>query len=148
MSDVTVGMRTPWHLWVVGIVSLIWNAFGAFDYLMTRTGAEWYVANLSPEQIAHIEAFPLWVDIAWPLGVWAAVLGSIGLLLRKGGWAVWMFALSLLGLALATIYNFVLTDGMAVMGGTPIVIMNIAIWAVAILLLVYAVTMRNRGVLS
>mgnify|MGYP001366416146 FL=1 len=147
MSDVTLGMRTPWHLWVVGIVSLLWNAFGAFDYLMTRTGAEWYVANLTPEQVAHLNAYPLWVDIAWPLGVWGALLGSIGLLLRKG-WAVWMFGISLIGLLFSTIYNFVLTDGAAAMGGTPIVIMNIVIWAIAILLLVYANAMRNRGVLS
>ena len=147
MSDVTLGMRTPWHLWVVGIVSLLWNAFGAFDYLMTRTGAEWYVANLTPEQVAHLNAYPLWVDIAWPLGVWGALLGSIGLLLRKG-WAVWMFGISLIGLLFSTIYNFVLTDGAAAMGGTLIVIMNIVIWAIAILLLVYANAMRNRGVLS
>lgn len=147
MSDAAAAMRTPWHLWVVGVISLIWNAFGAFDYLMTRSGVDWYVANFTPEQAAFMDAYPLWVDIAWPLGVWGALLGSIGLLMPKG-WAVWMFALSLFGLLLATIYNFVLTDGIAVMGGTPVVIFNIAIWAIAILLLVYAVAMRSRGVLG
>lgn len=147
MSKLTAGMRAPTHLWVVGAVSLLWNAFGAFDYLMTRMRVEWYVANLAPEQLAHMAAFPLWVDIAWPLGVWGALLGSVGLLMRKA-WAVWAFAVSLLGLVLATVYNFVLTDGMSVMGGTPVLVMNVLIWAVAILLLVYAVAMKRRGVLA
>jgi hypothetical protein len=147
MSVVTAETRTPWHLWVVGVLSLIWNAGGAFDYLMTRTGAEWYVANLAPEQVAHMNAFPLWMDIAWPIGVWGAVIGSIGLLLCKA-WAVWAFGLSLIGLLFATIYNFVLTDGMAIMGGTAVVLFNIALWAVAILLLLYAMAMKTRGVLA
>jgi hypothetical protein len=28
--------KTPWHLWVVGILSLLWNAFGGYDYTMTQ----------------------------------------------------------------------------------------------------------------
>jgi hypothetical protein len=31
-----VSMRTPVHLWIVGILSLLWNAMGCFDYVMTR----------------------------------------------------------------------------------------------------------------
>ena len=26
--------RTPWHLWVVGVLSLLWNCYGGYDYLM------------------------------------------------------------------------------------------------------------------
>ena len=26
--------RTPWHVWVVGIVALLWSSVGAMDYLM------------------------------------------------------------------------------------------------------------------
>jgi len=26
--------RTPWHVWLVGIVALLWSSFGAMDYLM------------------------------------------------------------------------------------------------------------------
>ena len=147
MSVMTAEARAPWHLWVVGVVSLIWNAGGAFDYTMTKSDAAWYVANLTPEQVAHMNAFPLWMDIAWPVGVWGAVIGSIGLLMRKA-WAVWAFGLSLLGLIASTVYNFMLTDGMAIMGGAGVAIFNIALWAVAILLLLYAMAMKNRGMLA
>jgi len=32
--------NTPKHLWVVGVVSLLWNAVGAFDYFMSKTRNE------------------------------------------------------------------------------------------------------------
>ena len=32
MTDSTsITTRTPWHLWVVGVVALFWNAFGCVD---------------------------------------------------------------------------------------------------------------------
>ena len=37
------GPSAPWHLWVVGIVSLLWNAFGAYDFIMTNTQGEAYM---------------------------------------------------------------------------------------------------------
>ena len=32
------GPKTPWHLWVVGVLTLLWNAVGATSYTMTRLG--------------------------------------------------------------------------------------------------------------
>ena len=29
---------TPKHLWVVGILSLLWNGYGAYDYTMSHNG--------------------------------------------------------------------------------------------------------------
>jgi hypothetical protein len=30
-------VTTPWHLWIVGVFSLLWNGMGAFDYGMTES---------------------------------------------------------------------------------------------------------------
>jgi hypothetical protein len=35
MTDMTV--KTPWHLWAVGAVSLLWNGLGGYDYTMSMT---------------------------------------------------------------------------------------------------------------
>src|SRR5512134_2876734 len=107
--------QTPVHLWIVGILALLWNAIGCFDYFATQTKAEWYMSHFTPQQLEYFYAFPAWVDAAWAVGVWGSLLGAIGLLLRKA-WSVWLFGLSILGLAGTAVYNFVLTDGMAVMG--------------------------------
>ena len=33
-------MKTPVHLWIVGIVTLLWNALGAANYLMTQRAGD------------------------------------------------------------------------------------------------------------
>jgi hypothetical protein len=35
MDDVQAA-KAPVHLWIVGFLSLLWNGFGCYDYLMTR----------------------------------------------------------------------------------------------------------------
>ncbi|WP_292093733.1 hypothetical protein [Brevundimonas sp.] len=32
-------MKTPWHLWLVGVLSLLWSSYGAFDFIQTTTRA-------------------------------------------------------------------------------------------------------------
>ncbi len=90
-------MRTPWHLWVVGLLSLVWNAGGAFDYLMTQLDVPSYMSLLTAEQQAYLDGRPMWFDAVWAIGVWFAVLGSI-LLLARVAWASLAFGISILGL--------------------------------------------------
>jgi hypothetical protein len=137
--------RRPAHLWVVGILSLLWNAFGAFDYLATQLRLDAYLSQFTPEQLAYFTGFPSWMVAMWALGVWGAFAGSIGLLLARG-WAVWMFAISIAGLAVSTLYNFGMSEGAEIMG-TAGLAMTAVIWAVALALLAYAVRQRRRGVL-
>ena len=137
--------RRPAHLWVVGILSLLWNSFGAFDYLATQMQLDFYVGQFTEQQRAYFEGFPPWFVAAWAFGVWGAFAGSIGLLLARR-WAVWAFAVSLAGLAVNTLYSFVLSDGAEVMG-TAGVGMTALIWVVAIALLAYSVRQKSRGVL-
>jgi len=143
---VNANAKTPAHLWIVGILSLLWNAVGAYDYSATRLRVESYLANFSPEQVDYFTNIPTWMGVAWALGVWGAFFGSLALLLRKQ-WAVWLFALSILGLAGSTIYNFVLTDGLAIMGSTG-AIFTAVIWVIALFLFFYARAMAKRGVLT
>jgi hypothetical protein len=42
---------TPRHLWVVGVLSLLWNLFGAMDYVMTQTQNEAYMGQFTPKQL-------------------------------------------------------------------------------------------------
>ena len=137
--------RRPAHLWVVGILSLLWNSFGAFDYLATQMQLDFYVGQFTEQQRAYFEGFPPWFVAAWAFGVWGAFAGSIGLLLARR-WAVWAFAVSLAGLAVNTLYSFVLSDGAEVMG-TAGVGMTALIWVVAIALLAYSVRQKSRRVL-
>lgn len=143
---------TPTHLWVVGGLALIWNAFGGYDYLMTRMRDTDYLAGMMPGVPAQtildwIDSFPLWAQVGWGLGVWMGVLGSV-LLMMKSRHAVLAFLLSLVGMALSFGYQFMgppppagLNEG--AMGMVPLLII-----AVGIALFLYARSMRAKGVLA
>jgi hypothetical protein len=137
--------HTPIHLWVVGVVSLLWNAVGCFDYLATKLPIEWYMDQFTEAQLAYFYGVPAWFTVFWALGVWGALAGSVGLLLRRR-WAVAAFAVSLLGLIVTTVYTVFLSDGLEIMGGEGAAF-SAVIFVIAVLLLVYARRMAAVGVL-
>ncbi|MBD3731765.1 MAG: hypothetical protein IE934_03450 [Sphingopyxis sp.] len=139
--------KTPVHLWIVGVVSLLWNAVGAFDYTMTKMQNPEYLAAFTPEQQAWFATFPLWANIGWALGVWGSVLGSL-LLLARSRHAVSAFAVSLVGLAISCIYQFGVHYGdlMRLFGTFPMIFTAI-IWVILIALYLYARKQAAAGVL-
>lgn len=142
--------RTPWHLWVVGVISLLWNLVGATDYTMSQlrnptwmeAGAEQMGVTAS-QMIAYIDGFPVWMHGFWALGVWGAVAGSV-LLLMRSRLAVWSFGASLLGLAATQFYRALAPQPEWARGD---VAFNLVLWSIATFLLIYAVSMRNKGVI-
>jgi len=137
--------KVPRHLWIVGVLAVLWNAVGAFDYSATQFRMESYMSQFSPEQLAYFYGFPAWAVAAWAIAVWSSLLGSLCLLLRKA-WAVRLFGIALAGMVVTAFYNFVLTDGMAMMGAGG-AIFTAVIWLIAISLFFYARAMAKRGVL-
>lgn len=133
--------------WILAVLALLWNAMGAFDYLMTQTGNEAYLSSFTPEQLAYFNAFPAWAVSAWAIAVWGAVLGCILLLLRKKA-AVPVFLVSFVAMVLTTIYNFLLSDGLEHMGGAFELIFSAMIFLVALLLWRWSATLAARGVLA
>lgn len=135
----------PWHLWAVGIVSLCWNGFGAYDYLMTVTHDAAWLANVPPAAMAIVDAFPAWAVAAWAVGVWVSVLGSLLLLIRSRH-AASAFLVSLLGAVVS--YAYQATTGLpAAMGGAGYWIMPAVILVAIVLQWLYARRMAAAGVL-
>ena len=139
-------VRTPAHLWIVGIVTALWNAFGALDYTMTQTRNSAWMSQMTPEQVAWFDSAPMIAHASWAFGVWGAFLGSL-LLLARSRFAVWSFALSLAGLAVNTLFQVMKPLPGAHMDEPSGLALHAAIWIVAIFLLAYAIRMRSRGVL-
>ena len=142
------GKTTPWHLWLVGVLSLLWNGFGAYDFIMTNTQGEAYMktAGMTQPMIDYFLAMPTWMYLPWTLGVWGAIAGSVLLLLRMK-WAVHAFVLSLFGAVVSLCFGLMnpmpgLPPEMAAMAYMPWIIA-----AIALFLLWYAWTMGKRGVL-
>jgi hypothetical protein len=147
MTDIGLTTKTPWHLWVIGAVSLLWNGFGCFDFVNSATrGAEYYRQMKMPEQaIALMQSYPSWMWIVWFVGVFGGLAGAILLLMRRR-WAFEAWAASLAGAVISLIYCAFLSDMIGALGVGAIV-MPVVIVVICALLLWYAHAMRKRGVL-
>ncbi len=147
-TDVTAGSaRTPWHLWVVGVVALLFNGIGVYDFVMSFTQGAAYMADMkmTPEQIAHYLGLPLWMQVVWAVGVFGAFLASILLLLRKK-LAFPVFVVSLAAFLLSLVYHYVLAGAGDIMGQST-VISSVVITAILLFLIWYSRLMARRGVL-
>ncbi len=140
-------MKTPIHLWVVGVFAVIWNFGGVYDYIMTQTNNEAYLAMLTDAQRAFLDQGPVWFGAAWAIGVWFSMLGALLLLLRSR-FAGSAFAISFAGLIASTVYSFAIADPSSMDLMTPgQAVFTAAIYIVLLLLWLYARAMTRRGVL-
>ena len=139
--------KISWQFWVIGVVALLWNAVGAFDYTMTQTQNEAYMSEFTPEQLEFFYGFPTWVVATWATAVWASLLGTVLLLLRKS-LAVPVFLVALVAMAITFFHNFFLSNGMEIMGGAGPAIFTAVIFLVAIGLYMYTDRLKKNGVLS
>ena len=144
MNNTTLGAaEVPWHLWLIGGLSLLFNAMGVISYTMTKLDmlAE---AGMTPDQIAFMNAYPAWASAFWALGVWGAFAGSV-LLLMRSRYAVPALVVATIGLVGTTVYNYGLIEVPAAMEAPAL---DIAIWAVTLSLLLYVRRMAAAGVLK
>jgi hypothetical protein len=141
-----VAARTPAHVWIVGILSLLWNAFGCLDYTMTNLKNSSWMAMMTAEQIAYMDSLPGWLTAFWALGVWGGLAGSV-LLLVRSRYAIWAFAISFIGAVVALGYQMFLTQMPASMkqGGNGVIPWVIIL--IAAFLLWYSWSAEKKGVL-
>ncbi len=137
--------KAPWHLWVIGIVSLLWNAGGAASYTMTELGMLEGL-GMPPEQLAYFYGFPAWAVAFWALGVWGCFLGSLALLFRSQ-FAVWLFGISIVGLVGVTVFERFVADLPVSMQTSGQNMFAGAIWIITIGLFWYASRMARAAVL-
>ncbi|MDH3695414.1 MAG: hypothetical protein OER96_12680 [Gammaproteobacteria bacterium] len=140
-------VKTPWHLWAIGIVALLWSCMGAFDYLMTQTKNESYMSHFTPEQLEFFYSFPAWLVTFWAVAVWGGVIGAVLLLMRKR-LSVWLFLASLISMVITTIHNYGFSNGMEIIGDAFSLIFTAVIFVLALLFFVYSRAMRKRNLLT
>lgn len=151
MQDVRTA-KAPVHLWIVGLLALLWNGFGCYDYLMTRMRNLDYFRSMAPgsdpeAMLAWVDGFPFYAQFGWGLGVWMGLLGSV-LLLMRNRWAVPVLGLSLLGAVLGLGYQiFLAAPPPPPMNEGGAAIIPWVIILIAALLYFYAHRQKRAGVL-
>jgi hypothetical protein len=145
----TAEARTPAHLWIVGILSLLWNAFGACDYLMSRTHNVAWMKMTMPKSdpaamFAYVDSMPLIASFGWGLGVWSSLAGSL-LLIMRSRYAVHLFVLALIGAVLSFGYQLFVATNVPPEMQNPVA--AVVITVLILLQLWYSWTMDKKGVL-
>lgn len=140
---------TPKHLWIVGILAVLWNSVGALDYVMTQTKNKAYMdaGNFTQAQLDYFYSMPTWMIFAWATAIWASVLGSLLLLFKKKLSAP-VFLVSLIGVVVSMAHNYVFSNGYEIMGGAGAAAFSAAIFLIAVALYLYARKMTSNGVLN
>ena len=144
MSTTSAAIRaTPWHLWVVALLTLFWNGSGAVTIGMAQMGRR---LDLNPNEIAYYAEQPSWFVLATDLALVLPIAAAVALLLRSQSGA-WLFALSLVTLVVNNAYD--------VAAGTSLALVDpgwrtltIVLTTLALLQFAYAWTMKTRGVLK
>ena len=147
----TAESRTPVHVWIVGILSLLWSCFGSYDYTMTRMRNMDYIAASMPgvdpnAAIAWVNNMPILAQIGWGLGVWFGLAGSVLLLIRNR-WAVWAFGISMVGAIISLGWQIAMAPPLAGATGAMFTVMPYVIILITVGLFLYARAMAAKGVL-
>ena len=132
----------PWHLWVVALLTLLWNGAGAVTIALAQMGNR---LDMDPSEVAYYAAQPRWfvltTDIATVLPIVAAVA-----LLRCSRSAVWLFLLSLVLIVLNNAYDVAVGTSLT-LKDDDWRMLTIAIVVIALLQFAYARWLGTRGIL-
>ncbi len=134
----------PLWVWIVAILGLAWNAFGAVQFAgsLNATTDTLQAQGMTAEQAAVMLGYPAWMTVAFAIGVFGGLLGCVLLLLRQR-FAVPVFVISLV--AYLALYVGDIVHGVFAALGTPQVVVLTIVVLIAAGLLWVARRVRALG---
>ena len=133
--------KAPWHLWVVGGLTLLWNAVGGFSYTMTRLGK---LADLGmgEAEIGFFASYSPLANAVWALGVWGAIACSALILLRSR-FAFHAIVVGIIGLIGSNYFQYTADVPESLQSA----VLPVLIWSTTLFLLFYTRSQSQAGVL-
>lgn len=140
-------MNTKYILLTVGLLGLAWNIFGTYQFIgsVNATSESLMAMGMSEAQAMVMTKYPLWMTIAFAIGVFGGLIGSILLLLKKAI-SEKIFLASLLGYIVLYIGD--ITEGVFAAIGKSQVIVLTTVVAIAFGLWFFARSYRKKGLLN
>ena len=138
-------MRKPsiWY-WVICVLALVWNGFGAADYLAYHLDTPAYEARMEADAVSYFNSLPGWLMWAWALAVWGGILGWVLMLLRSR-FALPAFVVSLVAMVINFGY-WIPTGGLSIMPVAGLVVTAFVV-AGAVFAVWFARRARAKGTL-
>jgi hypothetical protein len=147
MSLAIAEKKPPFWFWVAAGLGLAWNVFGIYQFVGSVFGsqADLMARGMTASQAAAYAAIPLWMNLAFAIGVFGGLLGSVLLMLRNRV-ATPVFAASLAGYVVLYIGD--ITEGIFAVMGPPQVVVLTAVVLIAAALLWSSRRFERSGVLA
>lgn len=139
--------KVPWHLTLVAVLGVLWNAGGAFDYYMTQSRDPDYMAQFTEAQLEFFYGMPTLVVACWAIAVWGGVVGCFLLLLRRKIATPVLFV-SWACMTFTAVRNYGFSDGMKVIGDPFSIAFSVVIFLIALALALYARSLTKIGALK
>ena len=122
-----------WSFWVIGVVTLIWNAMGAANYIAQLDPV--VVATFPDSHRALIVDRPAWATGAFAIAVFGGTIGCV-LLLFKKSISYYLFIASFLGVIITMVHTFSVKGSTANSGSAdfiltillPLIIAGFLVW--------------------
>lgn len=141
MSQISV--KPPVWFWVVAGAALLWNLVGVISFFSIVTMSADAIAAMPKAESALYEHMPLLTKIAFAVGVFGGVAGSVLLLLRNKI-AAPVFIASLIGIVVQFSHWLFMTDAPTVYGGEAY-LMPVMVTVIAAALIWFSKSAKNRG---
>ena len=139
MNEPSTKSAVPTSFWVIAAISMLWNAFGAYLYVMSSMGDAKLMASVPPAMQAYMATMPVWAYCGYAFGIWGSFAGSV-LLLMRSRHAATAFLVSLVGA--------IVSYAAQAMAGVLTPAEPIMILVVISLLLWYSRSAANKGYLA
>ncbi|CAH8704946.1 hypothetical protein M5W83_13180 [Paenibacillus thiaminolyticus] len=140
-------IRTPWHLWFIGLFFIFLYTNGIYDYFMMRGHNEAYYSakNYGEAVFVYFTNYPMLPLIFWTINVFSGLIAPILLLIRSR-LAVQVSLISSVSILCQEFITFAFMDRWNTLGPW-ISLFDIGILITTFGLFIYCRSMNKRGVL-
>jgi len=135
-------IKIPVWFYTVAVIAIVWNAMGVMAYIGTVMMSAEDFLKMPEVQQSMQTAMPMWAKAAFAMAVFAGVIGSLMLLLKKS-MAVPILIISLIAIIAQQINFIILMKGFDFIGN-PAKIMTIMIIVVGFLLVWLAMSAKAK----
>jgi hypothetical protein len=133
--------------WIIGIIALLWNAMGVYNYVIQAYQTEAYTSSLNEAQLALMESMPSWNTALFAIAVFSGLIGTFILLMRKK-LAVSFFLISFVTATINQLYWLFGTDAIEVFSDSMPYLMPIIVIVFCVFLVWYSKGQKAKGVIS
>ncbi len=133
--------------WIVGIIALLWMAWGCFMYLAQAFDMAMATEGLNEDQIALMESLPAWSTALFAIAVFGGLLAAILFLMKKKLSAM-LFIVSFLAALIDQIHWLFMTDAPEVFSDQNPYMMPVIIIVLGLFFVWYSKKQKEAGVLT